>query len=62
MEKSRENTRSSEYFRDEMEHFLGSFGERREEGNLSVKIRSDEFVLEHALLIPLEILSSFPLK
>jgi len=41
--------RSSEFFRDEMK-FFGSFGERSEEGNLSVEMCSREFFLKHALL------------
>ena len=38
-----------EIFRYEMENFVGSFGERNEEGNLSVEMCSDELFLEHAL-------------
>jgi len=41
--------KSSEFFRDEMKHFLGSLGQRSEEGNLSVEMCSHEFFLKHAL-------------
>jgi len=35
--------------RDEMKNFLGSWGQRSEEGNLSVEMCSQEFFLKHDL-------------